>query len=150
MPQVIKVLKSAVTAIASPQAEARPRSIPAPGSAFFTVWAPDPVGVALGTGFMRFQTRFGLDGLAKMNGDTLEVLAVHTMRPRQGRFRDFITAAKSTFKAVAVLDIWEPIVEAALTRYGFTKFSRTESDGERLTGMIWRNDEASHITTKAD
>lgn len=105
---------------------------------FFSSWEIDPTGVALDTGFMRFETKYGIDGLAKLDGDNLEVLAVVSTNPRQGRFRDFIAAAKITFASIAVLEIWEPIVEAALGRYGFTAFERTEPDGERVTGMIWK------------
>lgn len=115
---------------------------PGPGSAMFSAWTPDPVGAALGTGFMRFSARCGIDGLAKVSGDRLEVLAVTTDTPGLGCFRRFIADAKQHYCWVEVIDIWNPWLEGALARYGFTHFYRTEPDGEIVTGMLWQNTQA--------
>jgi hypothetical protein len=90
-------------------------------SGVFTHWEPDEIAEFLGTGFDRFETSSGLHGLAKVTGDTLEVLAVMSPNPGTGQFREFIRATKEIYRTVTVLEDWNPIVTAALQRYGFQR-----------------------------
>ena len=114
------------------------------GSGFFTSYEPDPIGVLLGTGYNRFETADGVNGLAKITGDRLDVLAVVASRPSEGQFRRFIAAAKSAFKIVAVWEDWNPIISGALKRYGFHPATCAETDGEGNHGWQWesQNDQA--------
>jgi hypothetical protein len=103
----------------------------------FDVLTPDPVGEILGTGFQRFAVhRFELNGLLKITGDSLEILAVVSENEDRGNFRDFIDACKDRFREVIVWHIDNPIVESALSRYGFVATQKFERD-ERIPGMIW-------------
>lgn len=107
---------------------------------FFETYTPDVFGVLLGTGFNRFTMSSGIQGLAKVTGNSLEVLAVATTDPGKGKFRDFITAAKLKFDSIAVLDVWSHTLKACLPRYGFT---RTETNDE--INFTWRKEnEAKH------
>lgn len=102
---------------------------------------PDPIGVILGTGYMRFQSPNGLGGLAKWTDDRLDLLAVHAFVEGRGMFRDFIASAKREWKTVCVWEDWNPIVGAALERYGFSRETEIQGDGEVITGWRWDSSE---------
>lgn len=87
----------------------------------FSKYEPDAIGELLGTGFKRFETTSGLMGLAKISGEALEILAVSASDPGTGQFRRFIAAAKEIYTSVSVLEDWNPIITAALQRYGFRR-----------------------------
>lgn len=99
--------------------------------------SPDPFGVMLGTGYSRFVSPTGLEGLAKATGDRLDVLAVINPTNERGRFRAFITAAKGEFKTICVWHIDNPIVHSALIRYGFTTDVRIDQFNDVMTGLRW-------------
>ncbi|MDE2107411.1 MAG: hypothetical protein KGL39_60000 [Patescibacteria group bacterium] len=125
--------------------DSRPASLAAAhGSGFFATYEPDPIGVLLGTGYNRFETADGMNGLAKITGDRLDVLAVVASKAGAGQFRRFIASAKLTFKIVAVWEDWNPIIGDALKRYGFHPATCTEADGEVNHGWKWesQNDQA--------
>lgn len=111
----------------------------ATGSGFFASYEPDPIGVMLGAGYNRFATADGMDGLAKITGDRLDVLAVVASKAGAGQFRRFIASAKLAFKIVAVWEDWNPIVGAALKRYGFHPATCKEADGEVNHGWQWES-----------
>lgn len=98
---------------------------------------PDPIGVILGTGYMRFQSPNGLGGLAKWTDDRLDLLAVHAFTQGQGQFRSFIAAAKLQWKTICVWQISNPFLGSALERYGFTPETEIQSDGEIVEGFRW-------------
>lgn len=98
----------------------------------------DPFADLLGTGFAQFQSHCGVGGLARERNGCLELLAVHSRHPGKGEFRKFIGVAKKNYRGILVLSIWNPDLEQMLRRYGFTPFTRTESDGEQMDGMEWR------------
>ena len=101
------------------------------------VIAPDPIGKQLGTGYERFSSSCGIDGLAKVNGYRLDVLAVINPTGRPGRFRLFITLCKVEFDTICIWNITNPIVAGALTRYGFTAEVEITNLGEAIEGMRW-------------
>lgn len=106
-------------------------------SGFFLNYTPDPIGVMLGTGYHRFEHASGIEGLARVIGDQLDVLAVISPNPGKGQFREFIGAAKRAFRTVAVWEVWNPIIGPALQRYGFTPAQCVETDGEINRGWQW-------------
>lgn len=113
------------------------------GSGFFASWKPDPVGIILGTGYMRFTTALGIDGLARLDGEGgLDCLVVIARDPGKGQFRRFITAAKKHFRRVAVWEDWNPVIGKALNRYGFIRARCVEADGEVCNGWEWRSPNA--------
>lgn len=100
-------------------------------------WAPDPIGVSLGTGFMRFKSPFGITGLARVRNGQLDLLMLIAENPGRGHLRHFIERAKLEYSAIAVLDIWHGWLRKVLERYGFTPYLLIEDD-EEVKGMIWR------------
>jgi hypothetical protein len=98
---------------------------------------PHWLGDVLGTNFMEFDTPT-VQGLAREDGDRVEILAIYSKEQGRGYFRDFIARCKGEFREVRVLTIMEPQVAKALKRYGFRKFQRREPDGERVAGMVWK------------
>lgn len=98
---------------------------------------PDPAGLILGTGYERFESPTGIDGLAKENGDRLDVLAVYAREHGQGAFREFIRLAKKEYRTVCVWLDDNPAIGPALQRYGFTPETEIQPDGEIVTGWRW-------------
>lgn len=104
----------------------------------FTHSEPDPIGQLLGTGYDRFESKCGIDGLAKEKDNRLDVLAVHANKPGKGQFRAFIALCKKHYQTVCVWDIFNPVVEQALTKYGFTEAHEVDGmTGEAMIGMRW-------------
>lgn len=101
------------------------------------VLASDPVGLMLGTGYHRFKAACGIDGLAKVDGKRLDLLAVVTDTPGKGQFREFIRLAKAAYDTVRVWQISNPTLNEALKRYGFTRTWTLGPDGEVVTGRVW-------------
>lgn len=100
---------------------------------------PDPWAQILGTGYMRYQSPTGIKGLAKWNGDKLNLLVVHTETPNNGQFHDFISKAKLEWQTICVWECWNPIVGQALERYGFQQETEINGDGEVMEGWRWDN-----------
>ena len=106
-------------------------------SALLGAVEPDPIGVVLCTGYMRFQSPGGLGGLAKWTDTRLDLLAVHAMIEGRGQFRDFIASAKREWQTICVWEDWNPVVGPALARYGFTRETEVQGDGEIINGWRW-------------
>lgn len=98
---------------------------------------PDPCGIMLSTGYQRFRSPSGIQGLAKWSDDRLDILVVYTDVRGAGRFRDFIAAAKRERRTVCVWDVWNPVVVGSLMRYGFTRETDIQGDGEVVEGFRW-------------
>ena len=81
---------------------------------------PDPIGVMLNTRMQRFVSPSGIQGLARENGDRVDILAVYNPDGTPGRFRVFIEQAKIEYRTICVWCIENPIAHDALLRYGFT------------------------------
>lgn len=94
------------------------------------------MGALLGTGFWRFKSDGGIDGLAKINGHTLELLAVVARDKNKGHFKSFIFRAKGMFESVCVWHDGNPIIGKALAKYGFSRVVE-ERDGEKIPGWRW-------------
>lgn len=109
--------------------------------AFFSEAMPDPVGEILGTGYWRFVTPFGIDGLAKWTHDRIDVLAVGAYRPGRGAFRTFIEQVKKHFDSVYLWHIMNPLMHGILTGYGFTEAEQVEG-GEKMKGYKWERKQA--------
>ena len=91
---------------------------PAPG--VFTAWRGHWSSQLAGSDYYAFRTRAGLEGLARVAGGALEVLAVGTRTPGRGRFRAFIAAAKAQFATITIWEVWAPELVPVLARYGFS------------------------------
>ncbi len=100
-------------------------------------WSRDPFGEMLGTGYKRFESSVGINGLAKLGDDRIDILAVVADSPGKGQFRRFVSAAKRMWKTVVVWEDWNPVVTDALQRYGFSRISEVDGDGKRNTGMMF-------------
>lgn len=97
----------------------------------------DPIALVLGTGYMRFSSPSGIDGLAKRDGTRLDILAVIATKPGTGQFRKFISRCKVRFETVCVWHDFNPQIGEALARYGFHPETDIAADGETLTGWRW-------------
>ena len=107
----------------------------------FTKWEPDPAGLMLGTGFMRFETKVGIDGLVLECGDRIDLLAVIATNDNGGNLKRFFTELKARYNVIRVLCIMNPAVEAALKRYGSFRTCRDIGyDGSTVTGIEWKKE----------
>ena len=102
----------------------------------------DDVALILGTGYDRFGAPSGIDGLARVRGDHLELLAVFARQPGRGQLREFIRQAKGVFQVIHVWEIWNADLGATLLRYGFTPDEQVESCGEHVRGLRWERGNA--------
>jgi hypothetical protein len=99
---------------------------------------PDAAAVLLGTGYWRFESPYGIDGLFKEEDDNrLNLLMVIANDPGKGHFRTFMRAMMANYKTICVWSIWNQALEAALIRYGFTPETEILSTGEAVEGLRW-------------
>lgn len=112
-----------------------------PWPEIFIDWRPHWSSEALGSDYQQYHTAGGLDGLARVDGDTLNILFIGASNPGTGQFRAFVTAAKARFSGIVFWSIWNPKLEKTLERYGFTPCTGpdTHLDGtpSTATGMRW-------------
>lgn len=108
-------------------------------------FTPDPIGDMLGTGYKRFESSVGINGLAKVTGKRIDILAVVATRQRTGQFRRFIAAAKNAYDVVAVWEDWNPVISEALQRYGFRRTWQHEEYGARVAGWIFGEHTAADL-----
>lgn len=73
----------------------------------------------LGTGYAEFESSTGLNGLAKIEGRKLSLLAVVATEKRTGQFRKFIAQAKRKFDTIEIVEVWNINLRRVLLRYGF-------------------------------
>jgi hypothetical protein len=107
-------------------------------SAIFTKLEPDPAGQILQTRFLRFESSFGISGLCRENSaGMIEILAIASNSPQRGQCRRFFRALKRNFKTICVWHVENPILAAALARYGFRPEETVDEHGDRLTGFRW-------------
>lgn len=115
---------------------------------FFDYAEPDPIGILLGTGYWRFTTPFGSDGLAKWEGSRLDVLAIGSKHKGEGSFRLFVEQAKKHFREVYFWHDMNPLIGEALKRYGFAQTSQIEN-GEKMDGWKWKESHTPRTLTAA-
>ncbi len=96
---------------------------------------PDWIGALLGTSYQRFSSPTGMNGLAKVSKDRIDILAVDAMIPGTGQFRTFIDQCKQEFETVCIWEVWNPWLHEVLQRYGFRAVEEKDPDtGEELKG----------------
>lgn len=100
--------------------------------------------------YSHFTTRLGIEGLARVTGADLELLAVNATKPGTGQFRRFITEAKTRFASITLWSIVNDEMVPTLARYGFgpcvgpdRKLDGTPSTTE---GMRWRKADTPSFT----
>ena len=99
---------------------------------------PSPAADILGTGYSRFVSPFGIDGLCRTDGRRLDLLAVIANQPNTGQFREFMEAAKQEFDEIGIWDILNPELNPVLERYGFMPAAMTDpKTGEWVAGRKW-------------
>ncbi len=100
----------------------------------------------LGTGYEQFHSPTGINGLAKVNGDRVDILALDARDPGSGQFRTFMDQCKQEFETICIWEVWSPVLRSVLPRYGFSPFSEVDKDtGEALKGFRYVS---PHPTTK--
>jgi len=91
----------------------------------------------LGTGFKRFSSPTGIDGLAKEVEGGVEILAVDASIRGMGFFRNFIKHCKEEYDTIILWEVWNPDLAEALVRYGFQRVDR-DIRGENVSGYEWK------------
>ena len=94
----------------------------------------------LGTHMRRFSSPTGVQGLARWNAKELTVLAIVAQVKNNGCCREFIRQAKEQFSMITVLSVDNPVLAAALERWGFTagEFAQPVAGFmEKVDGMRW-------------
>jgi len=101
---------------------------------------PDPFGKLFSTSFQNFDAPTGIDGLCKITGDKLELLAVYSEHDGQGNFRRFIADCKTHFATICIWQVDSRILQACLPRYGFRTWSEKQQvsgEWQVLDGFRW-------------
>jgi hypothetical protein len=102
--------------------------------------SPDPISAILGTGYGRFEHESGIEGLCKITGGVIEILAVLSTNPGNGNFRSFMDYLKHEFSTVKVWHIESDFLAEALLRYGFRPWSEKfciQGEWETSEGFRW-------------
>lgn len=89
------------------------------------------------TDFMEFRSPFGVDGLARVRGNRLEILAVISVEEGKGHFRDFVSACQQRYVGIRFWALMNPELEKALTRYGFYGGNDVDEFGDVVDVMDW-------------
>lgn len=106
-------------------------------SKIFTSWKEDDYGKILGTQMMKFESVCGVGGLARENGDCIELLAVASFIEGKGMFRDFIALCKQHYKTICIWHVDNPKLPPALLRYGFQPDLMIDRFGFTMKGFRW-------------
>lgn len=100
--------------------------------------SPDPVGDHLGTGYSRFVSPLGIDGLAKEDGSRVDLLAVYSPDPGKGHLSAFIAHCQSVYETVCVWEDMNPVIGAMLSKRGYRRVMQIDDKhGELLHGWRW-------------
>lgn len=89
------------------------------------------------TDFMEFSSDIGIDGLARVNGNRIDFLAVISEDEGKGHFRDFIVACKEHYAFIRFWALMNPELEKTLTRYGFYGGNDVDCFGDVVDVMDW-------------
>lgn len=92
------------------------------------------------TGYWKFVSRAGIDGLMKWKDGRLDLLAIFTANPGTGQFREFIKEAKLISSTIFVWHIFNPTLGKILFRYGFKPVVETFKIQDRedvAKGVRW-------------
>ena len=84
----------------------------------------------LGTGYEQFHSPTGINGLAKVNGDRVDILALDARDPGTGQFRIFMDQCKREFETIYIWEVWNPTLRHVLARYGFLPVTEKDLDTE--------------------
>lgn len=101
---------------------------------------PDWTSEILGTGFVRFEARCGVMGLAREDGESLHVLAIESTTPGKGQFRKFVELSKKNYSNVYIWEVWNEWLRPVLRKYGFNEVSEFHH-GDYVDGFVWRKNE---------
>ena len=96
-------------------------------------------GTRLDTGFREFYVRkFKMRGLAKVEGRSLEILAIAADQPGRGHFRKFMQAVKKEYVEIVFWDVMSRVLLSVLPRYGFWEMKRpAPPDGKPALCFVW-------------
>lgn len=89
------------------------------------------------TTFMEFDAECGISGMAKVTGETLEILAVISHYVGMGNFRRFVAECKQYYSVIRFWALLNPDLEWTLTRYGFVSGEDLDEYGEMQDLMEW-------------
>ncbi len=87
---------------------------------------PHFIGRVLGTGYERFYSETGMNGLAREDGDRLNLLALDASNPGTGQFREFIEQAKKEYKTICIWHVSHEWLKLKLLEYGFRPYDEND------------------------
>jgi hypothetical protein len=92
---------------------------------------------------MEFTSHYGIDGLAKLEGDGIIFIGLFARDPGTGQLRAFIKQAKNCFPVIWVTAFFNDDLPTVLLRYGFKpcKIQSETLDGKpcEQAAMVWKN-----------
>ncbi len=98
---------------------------------------PDPFGVMLGTGYSRFNSPLGIEGLAKESNGRVDILAVVAPEEGKGHLAMFLAHCMTVYDTICIWEDWNPILGPMLARRGFVRISELDKFKEKITGWRW-------------
>jgi len=105
-------------------------------SAVLGITTPDPIAVKLDFILSRFHSPAGTMGLAKEQGDRLDILEVESETPGTGQFKAFIAGRKAQYSTVCVWLDWNPEIGKRLSKWGFRRVTEWQME-ENVEGWRW-------------
>jgi hypothetical protein len=98
--------------------------------------------------FRQFDTG-EVEGLARVDGTQVDVLAMDAHRPGHGAGGRFLSALMAEYETVRVLVVGNSLLVGMLLRRNFTPF--TEGEGwQRTDGYVWRRSAVGVVETPRD
>ncbi len=98
---------------------------------------PDPFGVMLGTGYSRFCSPLGIEGLAKELNGRVDILAVIAPDEGNGHLSLFLAHCMTVYDTICIWEDWNLILGPMLARRGFVRTSEVDKFKEKITGWRW-------------
>jgi hypothetical protein len=77
-------------------------------------------------GYSEFKSPIGISGMCRVDGRRVQFLAVDSIQPGNGLFRDFIIAVKKEFDRIDLMFVESPILLSCLPRYGFKPYQERQ------------------------
>lgn len=92
----------------------------------------------LETGFERFEWSGGVEGLAKVEGNQLHLLAVYSETPGTGEFRRFMIECMAAYSFIRVWSVWSDRLRTILQRHGFVEGKDVDQFGDWHDVWDWK------------
>lgn len=101
-------------------------------------FSPDPIGALFDSPFQRFQSNYHIEGLGStaFEPERLDLLAFISRAPGKGHFRDFIAAAKRSYRRIVIWEVVNTELVPILKRYHFEQVPMPDVMDKQLA-QVW-------------